>query len=78
MLGVANLHYLHTNCHEHETTKTRRFFNKTRTSVGLVSNINHETRKIRIRRRQMQIKIQQYFITQNKQNKVMTRKCTQN
>jgi hypothetical protein len=28
-----------------KTTKTLRFFNKRRTSVGLVSNLNHETRK---------------------------------
>jgi hypothetical protein len=60
-----------------KTTKTRRFSEKMRTSVGLVSNLNHETKK-RTKRRQMQIKIQQDFIAKNKQIKVMTRKCTQN
>jgi hypothetical protein len=49
-----------------KTTKTRRFYNKTKTSVGLVFNINHEIKKTRIRRRQMQIKIQQDFIAKKK------------
>ncbi len=49
-----------------------------RTRVGLVPNPYHETRKTIIRIRQVQTKNLQDFITKNKQNKAMTRKCTQN
>jgi hypothetical protein len=57
-----------------KTTKTRRFSNKTKTSVGLVSNLDHETKKTRIRKWQIKIKIQQDFIVKKKQNKTMTKK----
>jgi hypothetical protein len=59
-----------------KTTKTRIFSNKTRTSVGLVSNLDHETKKTRTRRQQMQIKIQQDFIAKKQKTKQSYEKKT--
>jgi hypothetical protein len=53
-----------------------RDFNQSITKAYL--DLDHETKKTKKKTQHVRTKIQQAFIANKKQNKVVTRKCTQN
>jgi hypothetical protein len=55
--------------------KIVRFLIKMKTKVGLILNLDYETKKTRTQH--VQNKIQPDFIAKKKPNKVLTRECTQ-